>query len=300
MKIRLLITVAGGALAFATPASAQVRVQQQQDIWGQLLGAVFGTNQQASEQVLESDWDQGRRPFADRRASLETRIDNAVQDGTLSRNEADQIRREYYDIVRLESQYSASGSISRQQRSDLRMRYRALSQRVGNQTADQDYDDQRNDNWQPLSTRSREFEQRVTTGLRNRTLTQSEAIRLRADWRQLRQIESSYQRGGIDDREQADLWARYDNLDARLGGGVSGGFGNDRYTQRWSRIEARLVMAEQNGRISRNDASHVRAHLGDLARLDAAYASDGFSADERAYLTRRYTEIDQMLGYNRR
>ena len=34
--------------------------------------------------------------------------------------------------------------------------------------------------------------------------------------------------------------------------------------------------------------------------LDAAYAAGGYSADERGYLTQRYRELDQMLGYNRR
>jgi len=44
----------------------------------------------------------------------------------------------------------------------------------------------------------------------------------------------------------------------------------------------------------------VRAQLNDLARLNAAYAPNGFSPDERAYLTQRYRELDQMIGYGRR
>ena len=50
------------------------------------------------------------------------------------------MRREYEEIVRLEAQYSMNGNMSRQQRSDLRMRYRALNQRIGSQNNGQPID----------------------------------------------------------------------------------------------------------------------------------------------------------------
>lgn len=289
------LAAAGGALLLPAAAMAQATTQPSGNIFDQVLGAVFGTTEQASEQALETDWNQGRRPFAQRRAALEARIDAAVRNGSLGSDEAEQMRREYDDIVRVEAQYAADGSISQQQRRDLRTRYRALSQRLGGQSGVQD-GDQDDGRWQPLSTRSAAFEQRVAAGLRNRSLTQAEATRLRADWRSLTQIEASYQRGGIDAREEADLWARYNALDARLGGGVETGFGSDGNTGRWNQLVIRLGTAEQNGRISRSEAVQVRAQLSDLARLDAAYAGGGYSADERAYLTQRYREIDQLLG----
>lgn len=297
MKTPVLIAAAGGALLLSAAAIAQTPGQQQSDVLSQMLGAMFGTSQQASEQTLESDWNQGRQPFAQRRATLDARIDTSVRDGSLSRYEADQIRREYDDIVRLEAQYSADGSVSPQQRSDLRARYRALTQRVGGQGyAQAGY--QEDGRWQPLASRYGAFDQQVNAGVRNRSLSQSDAARLRADWRTLAQIEAGYQRGGIDAREQADLWARYNAIDGRLGGGY--GFGSDRNPVRWSQLETRLAVAERNGSISRNEVALVRSQLGDLARLDAVYAVGGYSADQRAYLTQRYGELDSMLGYNRR
>lgn len=296
MKTNFLIAAASGALLI--PAAALAQTETQPNILEQMLGAVFGTSEQASEQTLESDWNQGRRPFAQRRAALEARINTAVRNGSLSSNEAEQVRREYDEIVRLEAQYSADGSVSQQQRSDLRARYRALSQRVGGQGAGQ-ADDQDDGRWQPLSTRSNAFEQRVAAELRARNLTQAEATRLRSDWRTLAQVEASYQRGGLNAREEADLWARYNALEARLGGSVDSGFGTDRNTGRWNQMATRLAAAEQNGRINRSEAVQVRAQLSDLARLDAAYSAGGYTSDERTYLTQRYREIDQMLGYNR-
>lgn len=295
MKRIFVLGAATGALLLSTTALAQEQRQEQGNILEQLLGSVFGTNQQASEQTLETDWSQGRRPFAQRRAALEQRISSAVRDGSLSRREADQMRREYEEIVRLEAQYSANGNMSQQQRSDLRMRYRALNQRIGGQNNGQPIDQggyQDEGQWQMLSTRNADFELRIATGLRNRSLTQAEARRLRSDWRSLAQLEANYQRGGFDAREQADLWSRLNAIDSRLGGG----FGNDGNIARWSQLESRLATSERNGRISRNDAVQIRAQLSDLMRLDTAYAPDGYNADERTYLTRRYGELDQMLS----
>lgn len=310
MKTNLLAAVARAALMLAVAAPVQAQ-QQQGDVLGQLLGSIFGNNQQASEQALESDWNQGRRPFEQRRGQLEARIDTAVRDGSLSRGEANAMRREYEDIVDLEARYAADGNVSQQQQQDLRSRYRSLARQVRGQAAGGDSqgngpgagqggdrDDRR---WQPLTTRNAAFEQRVTTALRNRRLTQAEATRLRADWRTLGQTEAAYRLGGIDNREQADLWARYDVIDGRLGGGAgssAGGF--DRDPARWGRMEAQLVTAERNGRISRTDAVQMRAQLSDLARLDSAYATGGYNPDQRAYLTRRYGELDNMLDGRRR
>lgn len=304
MKIAHLIAAASGALALTMPtmANAQQSYGQQQrgDILSELLGAVFGQSPQVSEQVLESDWNQGRRPFEQRRAALDTRIDAAVRDGSLGRREAEDMRREYDEIVRLESEYAADGSISPQQRSDLRSRYRALSQRVGGQSYGQaGYQQggyQNDGRWQTLSTRTGEFEQRIADRLRSRDLTRAEATQLRADWRSLSQLEAGYQRGGIDAREQADLWGRYNAIASRLGG-MDGGTVDP--AARWSDLERRLAAFEQNGRITRADAVHVRAQLGDLARLDAAYAMGGYSADQQAYLARRHGELDQLLGSRR-
>lgn len=290
------------ALAGALLAASATAQAQQGDILGQLLGSLFGNNQQATEQTLDNDWNQGRRPFAQRRDQFNTRVDTAVQNRTLDRDEAEDMHREYDDIVRLEAQYSADGSVSQQQRSDLRTRFRGLMQhaneraggQAGYQGGNQGYGSD-NGRWQPLSMRSAEFEQRIAAALRNRSLSQAGATRLRADWRALAQVEAGYQRGGIDSREQADLEARYAAIDARMGGSTAVGNG----AARWGQMETRLAAAERNGSISRNEATMVRAQLSDLARLDAAYAARGMSAEQRSYLTRRQGEIEAAMGSRR-
>lgn len=59
MKRIFVLGAATGALLLSTTALAQEQRQEQGNILEQLLGSVFGTNQQASEQTLETDWSQG-------------------------------------------------------------------------------------------------------------------------------------------------------------------------------------------------------------------------------------------------
>ncbi|WP_164156685.1 hypothetical protein [Sandarakinorhabdus rubra] len=281
------------------------------NIFEQLFGNVFGNNQ-AAEQTLESDWNQGRRPFEQRREQLDARIDAAVRDGALSRNEADGMRREYEDIVRLEAQYTANGPMQPQQREDLRNRYRALSQQVGYQNngqrngqygngqyGNQD-NDQSNDRWQPLARQDGLFEQRLNEALRNRSISQAGATQLRSDWRSLRQLEQRYQYNGLDAREEADLRARFARIDSRMGGMLGGGFGNDRNSQRWAQMETRMQAAQRAGRLNATQVGLLRAQMGDLQRLDAAYGRTGYSSEQRSYLMRRYGELDSSIGFYRR
>lgn len=301
MKNRHLV-LASAALLLASAASAQQ--QQSGNFLDQLLGGIFGNNSQTTEQELESDWNQGQRPFEQRRQRLDARIDAAVRDGTISSSEADYMHREYNEIVRLEAQYAANGQITQQQRNDLRTRYRAMTQRINSQHRNGQNGYQNGDQWQPIAQQNSMFEQRLSDAQRNRRISQAEANRLRSDWRALAQVEAQYQRGGIDAREQADLWTRYNAIDSRMGGMLAGaagnGFGNDANPQRWRQLETRLADAQRAGRMNATQAAQMRATLGDLERLDAAYGRTGYSAEHRTYLSRRYGEIDAALGGYRR
>lgn len=300
MKTGILTIAASTALMLASASFAQQQNPQQGGgFLEQIFGGVFGNNSQAAEQTLESDWNQGRRPFEQRREQLYGRVDTAVRDGSMNRNEADYMRREYEDIVRLEAQYTANGPMQPQQRNDLRTRYRALSQRMGYQNTGQG-NWQNNGRWQPLAEQNSMFEQRLAEAQRNRSLSRADATRLRRDWRTLGQIETRYQYNGIDAREAADLRSRYDVIDTRIGGIMGTGFGDDRNTQRWRLMESRLLAAQRTGRFNAVQVAQMRAQTGDLERLDAAYASSGYSAEQRSYLTRRYGELNAAMGYDRR
>ncbi|WP_353217989.1 hypothetical protein, partial [Sandarakinorhabdus sp.] len=140
-KSSLFTAAASAALviaALSAPAQSQLQnAQPSASFLDRLFGNIFGNTDQAAEQTLEANWNQGYRPFEQRRGQFETRIDAAVRDGTLSRVDANDMRGDYEDIVQLEAQYSANGPMQPSERNELRSRYRSLMQGVGYQNGGQ-------------------------------------------------------------------------------------------------------------------------------------------------------------------
>jgi opacity protein-like surface antigen len=200
MKKLLAMAVAAGALAVAAPASAQ--------IWQSI-------NQ--------------------RQAQLDARIDAGVRDGSLTREEAFRLRREFNDLTRLEARYREDG-LSFGERADLDRRFDALSQQIRFQRNDDqqrggydrggygrdDYDrgygrgGYNHDEWTPISYRDRQIQMRINVGLRNRTISPQEADRLREQFHDLLRVEAQYMRNGLNGYERRDLDRRYDRLNYRI------------------------------------------------------------------------------------
>ena len=72
--------------------------------------------------------------------------------------------------------------------------------------------------WQSINARQANLDRRIDAGVRNGTLTRSEAIRLRAEFRNIAYLEARYRRtgGGLNAWERADLDRRFDRLSARI------------------------------------------------------------------------------------
>lgn len=269
-----------------------------QDAFGAILGALFGTNQ-----TLDSEWSRSRRPLGSGSAQFDARLDAGIRDGSIDRYAATELRADYQALVQLESRYAADGRMTAQERAELGRQYQALSQRLdqggGYDNNDGGYDDR----WEPLIDARAAFDARLDAQQRARRLSRAEVLRLRADYQALIQIESGYQRGGIDSREQADLQLRLDDLNRRVGDNYDSGNGSG-YGQgnrgMISRIEAAIATGERSGAIVRAEAERLRTELGDLTRLDAAYAENGLNADENAYLSRRFGELDLRVRSTRR
>lgn len=235
--------------------------QQPGGVLGALLGAVFG-DAFGNDRQIEEDYNQGRRPLGERRAALEARIDAGVRDGSLSRAEANRLRVDYNALVQLETRYAADGRLTPQERSDLRDRYRALSQRIGDAREDDGYGD--GYGWSPLVDQRAAFNARVDVALRDRRISRTEASRLRSDFDALVRVETDYRRDGLSDREREDLTRRLADLDRRLGDVAwDGGYGAD---PRAAQIEARIMAGERSGQISRTEAARLRDELRDLTR----------------------------------
>jgi opacity protein-like surface antigen len=71
--------------------------------------------------------------------------------------------------------------------------------------------------WQTINQRQANLEHRIDQGVRNGSLTRSEALRLRGEFRSLSRLEANYRRSnGLSMRERADLDARFDRLSRQV------------------------------------------------------------------------------------
>ncbi len=248
---------------------------------------------------MDMAWSQGSQPLGQRRADITARIDAGSRDGSLTRAEADAVRREHEALIRLEAQYAADGQYSTNERTDLATRYAALETRLGEQRRDdQGYDigGTASQNWQPLTERSADFERRVTAARSARAITLAESRRLRTDWQNLRQLEAQYRSNGIDIRETADLDARRMGLERRLGRFAE----QTQVANSWTLLETRINTSENDRSLNRNQLARLRDQHGDLVRLDAAWRRIGMGSTEQAYLTRRHAELSAQLEQMKR
>lgn len=305
---KTLTALAAGMIAFSTAGMAtaqtpygqapygqtQTQPGSQQEAFGAILGALFGNGSS-----LEGQWLRGQRPLNTGRAQFETRLSADVRSGALNTSSAARLRADYDALVQQESSY-APGGFSTQERADLNQRYNDLTARVD---AGGDYG---GSSGPSVAEGQADFNARVDAGVTSRRLTRTAATRLRADYQTLVQTEASYQRdGSISAREQDDLDAQLDALDARIGDvSAGGGYGNGGYQPvadprtRLSNIDAALSTGERSGQINRTEAADIRVELGDLTRLEAAYARTSPSRDDTDYLARRLGELEVRARVN--
>lgn len=294
---RLLPTLAAGALVLAvapcaaaqTPYTSTPYGQQQDDPVRAILGALFGDRLGVSTS-LETEWSRGRRPLANQRTQFENRLTADVRSGVLTRNQADRLRTDYAELVDLEARYTADGRVTTAERNELISRYRDFSQRV--ETGGDDYSDDR----ESVVDGRAEFDARVDAAVRARRLTRTEGVRLKSDYQALISVEAGYLRDGrLTAQERDDLYARLDALDARVGDGASGGGGG--YQDNRTRLANIERAASRTGSgIGRAEAADILVEVGDLMRLEAAYARTQPSSDDRAYLERRIGELEVRAG----
>jgi len=146
-----------------------------------------------------------------RQANLDQRIDVGVRNGSLTRNEAVQLRAQFRQIASLETQYRRNG-LTAAERRDLDRRFDALSARIRVER----HDNNGANGWQNINQRQAALDARIDAGVRSGRLNQSEARQLRAEFRQIANLEAQYRRNGLTQNERRDLDRRFDRLSANL------------------------------------------------------------------------------------
>ena len=89
-----------------------------------------------------------------------------------------------------------------------------------------------------VNERQAQLDRRIDMGVRNHSLTRSEASRLRAQLRDTARLEANYRRGGLSGWERADLDRRFDRISAQIrversDRDYGAGYGDHRGPGRW-------------------------------------------------------------------
>lgn len=177
--------------------------------------------------------------------------------------------------------------------------------------------------WQSISQRGSELFERIDAGVRNRTITNADADRLRADFNALERLESEYGRSapGLTTNELQDLERRFSDLsmqvryDANDRNRIDNRYDN-RYDQseyddrgQWTNFEERraslfrrIDAGQRNGQLTRAESDRLRRDFDALVQMETRYRSSGggLSTDERRDLDARYRQLSEQVRDDRR
>lgn len=150
----------------------------------------------------------------------------------------------------------------------------------------------------PLSAAQGQFQARLESDVRNGVMSTGSANRLRADFSDLVTLENQYAADGrFTAQERADLGERYGAITQRLGQpGEPDGDTGQSVAEGRADFEARVNAAVTARRITRTQATRLRADYLALIQLEATNARDGISAREREDLDARLDALDERLG----
>ena len=153
--------------------------------------------------------------------------------------------------------------------------------------------------WQSINQRQANLDHRIDVGVRNGSLTRNEAMRLRAEFRDLARLEARYRASrGLSNAERRDLDRRFDLLSQRIRYERHDRQDRDRWVpinQRQRQLDARIDAGIRSGRINRNEAYTLRAEFNEIARIEARYRRNGLSNNERRDLDRRFDRLSALI-----
>lgn len=154
----------------------------------------------------------------------------------------------------------------------------------------------------PLYNQRAAFETRLDAGVRDGSLSYSQATRLRADYADLVALETRYAADGrFTTAERTELTDRYRDLTRRLDSedydDDEGDYGRwDRLADQAVAFDARVAAALRARDITRTEATRLRSDFQALVRLEAQYERDGLSDRERQDLETRYADLNRRVG----
>ncbi len=143
------------------------------------------------------------------------------------------------------------------------------------------------------------FNNRLDAEVRSGALQSWSADRIRTDYDALVRLEADYGRDGrFTTQERQDLTARYDALTRAE---QDGGYGDDlggysSVADGRAEFQRRVDAAVSARRLSRIDATRLRADYAALIRMEAEYQRGGLTARERQDIETRLDALDARIG----
>jgi hypothetical protein len=173
-----------------------------------------------------------------------------------------------------------------------------------------------------IDQRQAQLDSRIDAGIRSGDLSRSEAMQLRAEFRDLAILESRYRANGLSRWEMTDLDRRFDQLSVRIRAERHDSqnrmaraddwgrwFGGSNWTDtrgRWISIERRRAQLDRriaqglrSGQLTSAEAARLRSDLHVLARVEMRYRRNGLSSAEMADLNRRFAVLATKIRFER-
>ncbi len=161
--------------------------------------------------------------------------------------------------------------------------------------------------WQNINQRQTQLDRRIDQGVRSGDLTRAEALRLRAEFRGIADLEIRYRRSapGLTMAERADLDRRFDALSRKIRAERQDNRGAGNWwniNQRQATLDRRIDQGVRSGQLTRAEAVRLRAEFRGIVALEARYRQSrpGLTTAERADLDRRFDVLARKIRWERR
>lgn len=165
--------------------------------------------------------------------------------------------------------------------------------------------------WQNINQRQEQLDRRIDQGVRTGQLTRAEAVRLRAEFRGIADLENRYRRSapGLTIAERRDLDRRFDALSRKIRWERQDGQNRPvadngwwNINQRQAQLDRRIDQGVRSGQLTRTEAVRLRAEFRGIVALEARYRQSrpGLTMAERADLDRRFDVLARKIRWERR
>ena len=288
LTLAAAVALLPGSVIAQTSTSQQ---SSQQDRLGAIFRALFGDRLGGDTSSINAQWAAGQMPLSRQQSQFQARVDTEVRSGRVDQATATRLKSDYATLVQLETEYGADRRFTTQERADLAERYRAVTDTL----ASGGYADNQGIATKVIADGRADFTRRVDGAVAARRISRTQGTRLKADYSAIVQLEAGYLRdGAISEGERDDLDSRLDALDVRLG---DVNFSAAPVTPR-SRLDA-IGRALPSSGLSTAAQAQLTVEHGDLSRLESAYAQLNFTADDKAYLNRRLSDLETRARVKR-